>query len=218
MKPITTILLLAAIICYVFLPFFEISLLEKNITGLAFTTDLLTEYDGAGVRRSVFVLLPFISTFFAIAFNSLKNRYWGVAVTLFILLGIYFFVRVAGFPGIALSHNPEVTSDTELQEGFAVAGLAVGYKVSFALMALSLLSALLSLLPFKFNRVIEESIDNGIEEGKKHLSKMSHDIAHHRDTRPSPPAPRAADDPPAAPPAVPPAAPPAEDHTRFMPH
>ena len=85
-------------------------------------------------------------------------------------------------------------------------------------MALSLLSALLSLLPFKFNRVIEESIDNGIEEGKKHLSKMSHDIAHHRDTRPSPPAPRAADDHPAAPPAVPPAAPPAEDHTRFMPH
>ena len=47
------------------------------------------------------MLLPFISTFFAIAFNSLKNRYWGVAVTLFILLGIYFFVRVAGFPGIA---------------------------------------------------------------------------------------------------------------------
>ena len=47
---------------------------------------------------------------------------------------------------------------------------------------MAMVSALLSMLPFKFNRMLEEQIDHSLEEGKKHITeigtKMSADIHH----------------------------------------
>ncbi len=83
MKPITNLLLLVALACYVFLPLFEISLVG-NITGLQFTASMISAQQGA--QYTAFVLIPFITIFLAIGFNSLKNRYWGIVVALLIFV------------------------------------------------------------------------------------------------------------------------------------
>ncbi len=176
MKPITSLLLIVAIVCYVFMPLFEISMTDKDLTGLTFTIDAVTN------GTHVFVaILPFLSSFLAIGFNSLKNRYWGIAVVLAIIMGLYFFPTVYNFSGIPLAHDPEVAQDAEFQEGMRVTGIGLGFRVSFISLVLALVSAIISLMPLKINRFIEQSIDSRIEVGKKHLASLTHDKKrHHR--------------------------------------
>ena len=70
---------------------------------------------------------------------------------------------------ISLQHAPEVTPDNDLGEGFSVIGMGIGYKLSRILTWLSLLSALISLLPFKFNETIEKAVDDTFEGGRRHV-------------------------------------------------
>ena len=211
MKPITSLLLIVAIVCYVFMPLFEYKMLDKDMTGLTFTIDAITN------GSHVFVaLLPFLATFLGIGFNSLKNRYWGVAVVAVIVLGLYFFPTVYNFSGIPLAHDPDVAQDAEFQEGLRVDGIGLGFRASFISLILALISALISLMPLKINRFIEQSIDNSIEEGKKHLAHLTHDKKRHHNEEKDveeaakPEIPESEDDkkPPYQP----------TDHSAYMPH
>lgn len=178
MKPITNILLLITLVAYVFLPLFEISLVG-NLTGLQFTASMITA--NLGAWYTVFSLLPFVAIFLAIGFNCLKNRYWGILVVLLIFVAIYFFASLTTvFQGFSLVHDPEVASDTEIGEGMPIVGVGIGYYVSLVFIALAFISALVSLMPFKFNKKLEETIDShigkGFESSKKHISKVGHGI------------------------------------------
>lgn len=176
MKPITNILLIAALICYFFLPMCELQV-KGDVTGLAYSAAMITE--NFSLKRTVFALLPFIACFGGIVFNCMKNRYWGIVVAAFVGMGIYFFTTHHVFLNAGLQHAPDVIANDEL-EGFGIAHLSIGYKVCRWLMYAALASALISLLPFKFNTVLERSIDETFEKGiqgsKKKLSKVGHDI------------------------------------------
>ena len=175
MKPITNILLLIALVCYVFLPLFEISLVG-NISGMQFTASMISAQRGA--QYTAFVLIPFLTLFLAIGFNCLKNRYWGIVVALLIFVTLYFFANVASmFQGFSLSDDPSVASaDVDMGEGMPVVGLGSGFYVSLVLTVLALLSALVSLMPFKFNKRLEDSLDKRFTESKRHISKVGHGI------------------------------------------
>ena len=174
MKPITNILLLLTLVAYVFLPLFEISLLG-NTTGLQFTASMVTANLSFGY--TLYSLVPFLLVFAAIAFNSLKNRYWGVLVSILIFGVLYYFATLTRvFQGFSLVHDPDVAADTQLAEGMPIIGVGMGFYVSFVLTVLSFISALVSLMPFKFNKRLEDSIDRRFESGKKQISKVSHGI------------------------------------------
>ena len=178
MKPITNILLLITLVAYVFLPLFEISLVG-NLTGLQFTESMITA--NLGPWYTMFSLMPFITIFLAIGFNCLKNRYWGIVVALLIFVVIYFFASLTNvFQGFSLVHDPEVAADTELSEGLPIVGVGIGFYVSLIFTVLAFISALVSLMPFKFNKKLEETIDSHIgksfESSKKHISKVGHGI------------------------------------------
>lgn len=176
MKPITNLLLLAALICYIFLPFYQIAF-QGEITGLDYTAGMISDY--FSVHRNkivVYAMLPFISSFGAISFNCMKNRRWGYIAILFILAGMYFFYRAADFHEPALHNAPNALPDDFNGRGFPIEQLGVGFRLSRFFMALSLISAIMSLLPLKINKKIEDtldtSIERGIEESKKQFSKM----------------------------------------------
>ncbi len=171
MKPITNILLVLALVCYVFLPIMEISHMG-SITGLDFSASLLTIKG-----YTMFALTPFISIFLAIGFNCLRSRWWGIIDALLILMAIFFFVNMlTKFQGLPLAHNPEVVADTEMSEGMAIDGLRSGFYMSAILTILAFISALISLMPFEFNKRIEERIDKSFESSKKQIGKVSHTI------------------------------------------
>ena len=178
MKPITNILLLLALVAYVFLPLFEISLVG-SLTGLQFTAGMITANLSAWFTS--FSLMPFALIFLAIGFNCLKNRYWGILVAVLIFAVLYFFTTLTSvFQGFSLVHDPDVAADGEMVEGMPIVGVGIGYYISFVLSGLAFISALVSLMPFKFNKRLEESIDHrigkGFESSKKHISKMGHGI------------------------------------------
>ena len=174
MKPITNILLLLALVCYVFLPLFEISLVA-NLTGLSFTAISFSE--SPELKYKAFALMPFITMFLAIGFNCLRNRYWGIVVAVLIFLALYFFASVGSFfHGVSLGDNPAVMGEAEMSEGMPVAGMGAGYYSSFALTVLALISTLVSMMPFKFNKRLEERFDKRFESSKKHISKVGHEI------------------------------------------
>lgn len=166
MRPITNILLVLALICYVFLPFYDISLIG-TVNGLSFTAGTISQSLSLG--NVVIGLLPFIACFGAIATNCLKSRWWVLGTIAFIILWLWFFKNTNSFHDIMLQHAPEVTPDNDLGEGFSIAALGIGYKLSFVLTALSLLSAIISLLPFKFNATIEKAVDDTFEGGRRHV-------------------------------------------------
>ncbi|MBO4721525.1 MAG: hypothetical protein J5629_01175 [Muribaculaceae bacterium] len=171
MKPITNILLVLALVCYVFLPIMEISHMG-SITGLDFSASLLT-FKG----YTVYALTPFITLFLAIGFNCLRSRWWGIIDALLILLAIFFFVNMlTKFQGLPLVHNPEVIADTEMSEGMPIDGLRSGFYLSATLTILAFISALISLMPFEFNKRIEERIDKRFESGKKQIGKVGHTL------------------------------------------
>lgn len=166
MRPITNILLVLALICYVFLPFYDISLLG-TVTGLGFTAGSVSQ--SLSVTSVTLALLPFITCFGAIALNCLKKRWWVLGTILLIIVALWFFKHTGAIHDVMLRHAPEVTPDNDLGEGFSIVGLGIGYKLSFILVALSLVSAFVSLLPFKFNATIEKAVDDTFEGGRRHV-------------------------------------------------
>ena len=166
MRPITNILLVLALICYVFLPFQDISLMG-TVTGLGFTAGTISQ--SLSIRNIALALLPFIACFGAIALNCMKRRYWVLGAIACILLWLWFYTVTGNSHDISLQHAPEVTPDNDLGEGFSVIGMGIGYTLSRVLTALSLLSALISLLPFKFNQTIEKAVDDTFEGGRRHV-------------------------------------------------
>lgn len=218
MKPITGILLVLSLICYVFLPFYEISF-QGTITGFSFTAGTISQYPS--VRHILFALLPFISCFLAIGFNSLKSRWWSVLSAFFILGMLWFFFHTYNFHEIALQHQPDVMPNEDIGEGFTIVGLGIGYKLSCALALMALVSALLSLLPFAFNRTIEKAVDDTIDRSLEDVraigSRVSHDVkdwqSKHHKVKPLAHAPKPEPEATDAPPQV--VDP--EDPSRFMP-
>lgn len=166
MKPITNILLVLALICYLFLPFYDISLLG-TVTGLGFTAGTISQSLSLG--NVLLALLPFIAIFGAIALNCMKKRWWVLGAIALILVGLWFFNHTSGHHDILLRHDPEITPDNDLGEGFSITGIGIGHRLSFILMGLSLLSAIISLLPFKFNETIERAVDDTFEDGRRHV-------------------------------------------------
>ena len=174
MKPITNILLLLALVCYIFLPLFNITYMG-SLNGLGFTSSMITY--GPNYRFILYALTPFITLFLAIGFNCLKSRYWGIIDSILIFMAIFFFVGLlANFKGISLVHDPAVVGDTEMSEGMPINSLGIGYYLSAGLTILAFISALVSLMPFSFNKRLEESIDKRFVESRKHISKMGHGI------------------------------------------
>ncbi len=215
MRPITNILLVLALICYLFLPFYDISMIGTR-TGLGFTAGTISQ--ALSLRNVLVGLLPFIACFGAIALNSLKRRWWVLGSIACIFIWLWFYMDTATLHDIMLRHAPEVTPDNDLGEGFSVIGLGVGYKLSFALTALSLVSALVSLLPFKFNETIERAVDDTFEDGRRHVReefKRLENAAHkpHKGKQHQIPTPPIAEDKPAETPPVEDK----EDPSRFMP-
>lgn len=166
MRPITNILLVLALICYVFLPFYDISFIGK-VTGLGFTAGTISQ--ALSLRNILIALLPFIACFGAIALNSLRRRWWLLGTIVCIVVWLWFYRDTGSLHDIMLRHEPEVTPDNDLGEGFSIIGLGIGYKLSYILTALSLLSAIISLLPFKFNETLEKAVDDTFEDGRRHV-------------------------------------------------
>ncbi len=171
MKPITNILLVLALVFYVFLPIMEISHMG-SITGMDFSTSMISHKG-----YMLYALTPFITIFLAIGFNCLRSRWWGIIDAILILMAIFFFVNtLTKFQGLPLLHSPEVVADTELSEGMPINGLRSGFYLSSAFTILAFISALISLMPFEFNKRIEERIDKRFESGKRHIEKVGHTI------------------------------------------
>lgn len=214
MKPITNILLIAAIICYVFLPFRTMDL-SGSITGLSYSAGLISE--NFSLLKTIFALLPFIACFGGVALNSNKHRYWSFVTVLAIAAGIAFFCATGFlFQSWELSHDPELVGDPASQiEGFKVKELNIGYYASHTLMWLSLISCIISFFPFKFNQRLERTIDDGFErgvsKGKESLSKVQKELHNEisqletkaKQKQQTPPAEQKPEDP--------------EDPSRFMP-
>ena len=166
MRPITNILLVLALICYLFLPFYDLSLIGTR-TGLGFTAGTISQ--ALSLRADLIALLPFLACFGAIALNSLRRRWWVLGAIACILIWLWFYTNTGHLHDIMLHHEPEVTPDNDLGEGFSVIGMGIGYKLSRVLTWLSLISALISLLPFKFNETIERAVDDTFEDGRRHV-------------------------------------------------
>ncbi|MBQ9554736.1 MAG: hypothetical protein IJV05_00770 [Muribaculaceae bacterium] len=175
MKPITNILLVLALICYVFLPYYNISLLG-TVSGMGFTAGTISQ--SQSVSSVLLALMPFITCFGAIALNCLKKRWWVLGTIALILLALWFFMDTGSIHDIVLQHEPEITPDNDLGEGFKVIGMGIGYKLSFVLVALSLLSVIISLLPFKFNDTIEKAVDDTFEGGRRHVREEFKRLEH----------------------------------------
>lgn len=180
MKPITNLLLVLALVCYTFMAFYEFTFMG-TISGLDFTAGKIQ--NGTSALSILYALTPYLTLFLAIGLNSLRNRYWGVAVTLLIVLCLYFFNHASGVNGASLmplEHDPSAAGDTTLGEGYIVVALGKGFYTSCALTVLSLISALVSMMPLEFNMKLERSIDERIGKGLKHgkdkISRMGHEI------------------------------------------
>jgi len=194
MKPITNILLVLALICYVFLPFYNVSF-HGSVTGLVFTAGHITQM--SSVKDVLFALVPFITCFAAIGFNCLKNRWWALAAMACIAVCIGFYVVTNHYYEIQLHHEPGIAPDNDLGEGFKIIGIGLGHKLAFVLTVLSLISAAVSLMPFKFNQTLERAVDDTFEEGRRHVRdewnrlesrhnarKRQHTAAHSQDETP----------------------------------
>ena len=223
MRPITNILLVLALICYLFLPFHDISLIGK-VTGLGFTAGTISQFTSIG--RVALALVPFAACFGAVALNCLKRRWWVLGAIGCILLWIWFYTLTGNTHDISLQHAPEVTPDNDLGEGFSIIGMGIGYKVSRVLTWLSLLSALISLLPFKFNATIEKAVDDTFEDGRRHVRNEFNKLESNlhkphkgkKEVLPTPPAAEYQPDKPAIEDQPDKPVEDKEDPSRFMPH
>lgn len=131
MKPITNILLIASIICYAFLPFYELSF-EGSWTGLKYTSETISNIDS--ILSKLFSLIPFVACFAGILFNSRKGRYWGFATVACIAGGLYFYAVARDF---TVAANPQM---------FMLTGLGYGFNIGYGLLIASLISTTISLI------------------------------------------------------------------------
>ncbi len=218
MRPITNILLVLALICYLFLPFHDISLIGK-VTGLGFTAGTISQFTSIG--RVALALVPFAACFGAVGLNCLKRRWWVLGAIGCILLWIWFYTLTGNTHDISLQHAPEVTPDNDLGEGFSIIGMGIGYKVSRVLTWLSLISALISLLPFKFNATIEKAVDDTFEDGRRHVrnefNKLESNLHKPHKGKKDVPTPPISNDQPFDDQPAQPVAEDKEDPSRFMP-
>lgn len=177
MKPITNILLVAALVCYVFLPFYDISF-QGGLTGLEFTAGVISRT--LSVRGVTFALLPFIAGFLGTGFNCLKNRYWSIGSVVFIIAWLVFYIFASNFHEFSLVHAPDVAPGNDLGEGFTITGVGIGFTSSCILVSLSLVSAIISLMPFKFNeaieRAVDDTIDKSLEGSRKHIKALGNEV------------------------------------------
>ena len=203
-----------ALICYLFLPFHDISLIGK-VTGLGFTAGTISQF--TSIERVGLALVPFLACFGAIALNCLRRRWWVLGTIACILLWLWFYTLTGNTHDISLQHQPELTPDNDLGEGFSIIGMGIGYKVSRVLTWLSLLSAIISLLPFKFNATIEKAVDDTFEGGRRHVreefNKLENNLHKPHKSKKDLPAPPAPNAEPAEPTIED-----KEDPSRFMPH
>ena len=131
MKSITNAMLIAAIICYAFLPFYELSF-EGSWTGLKYTSETISNIDS--ILSKLFSLIPFMSCFAGILFNSLKRRVWGLATMVCIAGGLYFYYVASDFTEAA---NPQM---------FMLTGLGYGFNIGYGLLIAALVSSAISLV------------------------------------------------------------------------
>ena len=188
-----------------------------TVSGLGFTAGTISQ--SLSISSIALGLLPFLACFGAVALNCMKRRWWVLGTIACILLWLWFYSVTGNSHDISLQHAPEVTPDNDLGEGFSVIGMGIGYKLSRALTWLSLISAAISMLPFKFNETIEKAVDDTFEDGRRHVREefKRFENAHkgHK-TKNNSPTPPAAEEP-----SVPAEEPPIEDKedpSRFMPN
>ena len=143
MKPLTNILLVAYFVVYCFLPFFDVAL-DGSWSGLKYTAETISNAES--LLNELFALLPFAVGFGAIAINCMKNRYWGLAVALCICAGLYFYIDARDFIHI------------QMPQFYAIKSLGFGFNIGYYLLIAALVSALLSVLPFSFNKFLAREI------------------------------------------------------------
>ncbi len=182
MKPITNILLILALVCYAFLPFYNIKF-QGGINGLEFTAGVITRLDS--FKGLIFALTPLLAGFLAIALNCLKAKRWSGLSLIPIIAALFFFTLTSDFHEFSLSHTPEVTHANDLGEGFALEGRGWGFLRSCFFYILSFISAVMALMPFKFNEHIERAVDDKLDksiEDIKHLGTGVRDELNRLDT------------------------------------
>lgn len=143
MKPLTNILILAFLAVYLFLPFLNIDF-EGAWTGIKYTAETVT--NSSDPLKIIFALIPFIAGFCGIAVNCMKNRYWGILVAAFCALGIYFYIDARELVHI---QSPEF---------YHIASTGYGFSIGFWIMIVALISALVSVLPFKINKFLAREL------------------------------------------------------------
>lgn len=143
MKPLTNILLIAYLVVYSFLPFFDVAL-DGGWSGLKYTAETISNAES--LMNELFALLPFAVGFGAIAINCMKNRYWGLAVATCICAGLYFYIDARDFIHI------------EMPQFYAIKSLGFGFQIGYYLLIAALVSAVLSVLPFSFNKFLAREI------------------------------------------------------------
>lgn len=143
MKPLTNILLIAYLVVYSFLPFFDVAL-DGGWSGLKYTAETISNAES--LMNELFALLPFAVGFGAIAINCMKNRYWGLAVAACICAGLYFYIDARDFIHI------------EMPQFYAIKSLGFGFQIGYYLLIAALVSAVLSVLPFSFNKFLAREI------------------------------------------------------------
>ena len=188
-----------------------------KVTGLGFTAGTISQ--SLSISNIALALLPFIACFGAVALNCMKRRWWVLGTIACILLWIWFYSITGNSHDISLEHAPEVTPDNDLGEGFSVIGMGIGYKLSRILAWLSLISAVISMLPFKFNETIEKAVDDTFEDGRRHVRQEFKRLENAHKPHKSKKAPAS---PPTPPPPTTQESPEPEldkeDPSRFMPH
>ena len=143
MKSLTNILLIAYLVVYSFLPFFDVAL-DGGWSGLKYTAETISNAES--LMNELFALLPFAVGFGAIAINCMKNRYWGLAVAACICAGLYFYIDARDFIHI------------EMPQFYAIKSLGFGFQIGYYLLIAALVSAVLSVLPFSFNKFLAREI------------------------------------------------------------
>ena len=142
MKTISNIILVLALVCYTFLPFYNVAI-KGDISGFDFSAGLITAVDSW--RGVVLALVPYVAGFLAIAFNSMHSRRWPLAAIGCIIVALVFYFQTSNVTEVGLMHQPELAPANDMGEGFNVLGLKAGYWSSLALIAAALITCIISL-------------------------------------------------------------------------
>lgn len=167
MKPITNILLVAYLIVYLFLPLYSVDF-QGAWTGFSYTADTVSYSND--FAKIAFSLIPFVAGFGGIAVNCMKNRYWGILVAVFVAVGLFFYIDAKDFVFIQLPRFYEINS------------LGYGFNIGLWLLVASFVSAIVSVLPFKFNKFLAREISE-VREKLPIPIIGKHDAAHEEEEK-----------------------------------